>query len=125
MRPKTFFAIKYYIIEIKNPLKNNYFKQKKSFESKINVFEDKKLPFWLHFPPLVKLSCGLPLVPFSLRLGHLCLFVKSKMFCIANKNYYSETKKKKLQSNITQPRSKLYAFKLKIIIFLLRVVKGK
>ena len=61
--PKTFFAIKYYIIEIKTlcfALKNNYFKQKKSFESKIIAFEDKK-----SFPSLVKFSSGLPLVAFS------------------------------------------------------------
>ena len=98
-RPKNIFAIKYYIIEIKTlciPLKNNYFKQnKKYFESKINAFEHKKT-FWLHFPPLVKLSNGLPLVPFSLHLGHAMrvTFVKSKTFCIANKNNYSETNNK-------------------------------
>ena len=31
----------------------------------------KKLQFRLHFPPLVKHSSGLPLVPFSWRLGHM------------------------------------------------------
>ena len=40
----------------------------------------KKIQFWIHFPPLVKLSNGLPLVPFSLHLGHT-MNVKFVFFC--------------------------------------------
>ena len=82
-RPKKIFAIKYYIIEIKTCilLKNNYFKQKKSFESKINAFEHKTTSWLLAtFPPLVKLSNGLPLRVFFFAFGpyyegNICVFL--------------------------------------------------